>query len=83
LAVGLGFKSGIFNIGVSGQMLLGAGISIIYYRLAVGNNPVMSAGDIIVVFLICLFSGALLAGIAGALKALFNIHEVVTTIMLN
>lgn len=83
LAVGLGFKSGIFNIGVSGQMLLGAGISIIYYRLAVGDNHAMHAGDIIVVFLICLFSGAFLAGIAGALKALFNIHEVVTTIMLN
>ena len=83
LAVGLGFKSGVFNIGVSGQMLLGAGIGIIYYRLAVGNGNVMHAGDVIVVFLICLFSGAFLAGIAGALKALFNIHEVVTTIMLN
>lgn len=84
LAVGIGFKSGMFNIGVSGQMLLGAGLSIIYYKLGVvGANHTMNAGHLIVIFLICLFSGAFLAGIAGLLKALFNIHEVVTTIMLN
>ncbi|ATG97627.1 ABC transporter permease subunit [Mesoplasma lactucae] len=84
LAVGIGFKSGMFNIGVSGQMLIGAGVSIIYYKLGVvGQGHTMNAGHIIVIFLICVFSGAILAGIAGALKALFNIHEVVTTIMLN
>jgi simple sugar transport system permease protein len=38
---------------------------------------------VFVTFIVCLVVAAFLAAIAGALKAYFNIHEVVSTIMLN
>ncbi|WP_026389564.1 ABC transporter permease subunit [[Acholeplasma] multilocale] len=82
LGVAVGFKSGVFNIGVSGQMLLGSGMSIIFYNKFFASST-NTAGAVVTIFIVCVVSGALLAGLAGLLKALFNIHEVVSTIMLN
>lgn len=80
LAVGLGFKAGLFNIGVAGQFLVGA------FAAAVTGASLASAPGIIAVPL-ALGAGAL-AGAAfgflpGYLKARTGAHEVVTTIMLN
>lgn len=80
LAIGLGFKAGLFNIGVAGQFLAGAfAAAVVGARLA--DAPValavaasMSAGAL---------AGALLGAIPGFLKARTGAHEVVTTIMLN
>jgi len=84
LAVAIAFKSGSFNIGLAGQMLLGAGLSIIFVKQAILNQgQTVTVLHTFIILLICVGSGALLAGFAGLLKALFNIHEVVTTIMLN
>ncbi|WP_425377706.1 ABC transporter permease subunit [Spiroplasma endosymbiont of Polydrusus pterygomalis] len=80
LAVAVGFKSGLFNIGVPGQMLLAGSMTIVLGL----KNPTISQGTGVVgALFISILVGAALAAIAGTLKAYFNIHEVVSTIMLN
>ena len=80
LAVGIGFKAGLFNIGASGQFLLGAiAASAVGYQLAASSGWVaipaaMGAAAV---------AGAAWGFIPGALKAWTGAHEVVTTIMLN
>ena len=80
LAVGLGFKAGLFNIGVAGQFLVGAfAAAVVGARLAdtsgiVGVPIAMIAGAL---------GGAAFGLIPGFLKARTGAHEVVTTIMLN
>jgi len=80
LAVGLGFKAGLFNIGVAGQFLVGA------FAAAVTGASLASAPAVIAVPL-ALVAGALAGAaygfIPGYLKARTGAHEVVTTIMLN
>jgi simple sugar transport system permease protein len=80
LAVGIGFKAGLFNIGAYGQFLMGA-----LAAAAVG----VSTGHLspLIAIPLSLLAGAL-AGLAygfipGFLKAYTGAHEVVTTIMLN
>jgi simple sugar transport system permease protein len=74
------FRSGLFNIGISGQMLFGAIIAILFAQ-HMGNVPI-GAGQILIL-LIAIFFGALVAGIIGALKAFLNVNEVVSSIMFN
>ncbi|MGZ3666108.1 MAG: ABC transporter permease, partial [Ktedonobacterales bacterium] len=80
LAVAVAFRAGLFNIGVQGQLILGAIFAtVVGIRLA--SLPAIML--IPLVLLAGMLGGALWAGIAGALKALTGAHEVVTTIMLN
>jgi general nucleoside transport system permease protein len=80
LAVGIGFKAGLFNIGASGQFLLGAiTAAALGYQLA--SSPGYVA--IPVALLAAALAGAAWGFIPGALKAWTGAHEVVTTIMLN
>ena len=80
LAVGLGFKAGLFNIGVAGQFLVGAfasavvGSSLATSPTTVGMPSAVVAGAL---------AGAAFGFIPGFLKARTGAHEVVTTIMLN
>jgi ABC-type uncharacterized transport system permease subunit len=80
LAVGLGFKGGLFNIGVNGQFLLGA-------AFAVGVGAQLADAPVFVALPLALAAGTLAGAIwgfiPGALKAWTGAHEVVTTIMLN
>jgi ABC-type uncharacterized transport system permease subunit len=80
LAVAVGFKAGLFNIGVTGQFLMGA-LGAVAAGVAVANQPPIVAIPIAV--LAGTAAGGLWAFIVGALKALSGAHEVVTTIMLN
>ncbi|WP_156298914.1 ABC transporter permease [Streptobacillus canis] len=83
IAVMIAFKAGLFNIGVQGQLVAGglgavlAGTFITTYLDSFG----------ILNILICLFVAALCgflwASLAGFLKSKYNIHEVISTIMLN
>jgi simple sugar transport system permease protein len=80
LAVGLGFKAGLFNIGVAGQFLVGA------FTAAVIGASLASAPTIVGMPLAVLgggLAGAVYGFIPGYLKARTGAHEVVTTIMLN
>ncbi|HET9457544.1 MAG TPA: ABC transporter permease [Candidatus Limnocylindrales bacterium] len=80
LAVGLGFKAGLFNIGGTGQVLVG-GFSAALVGAAVADQPAFLAVPLAV--LAGALGGAIYGFIPGALKAFTGAHEVVSTIMLN
>ena len=80
LAFIIGFKAGLFNIGIAGQMLLSgftATVLIGYQQ----NLPAAVAKPL--VLLTGIITGALIGALIGFLKYRFNIHEVVSTIMIN
>jgi ABC-type uncharacterized transport system permease subunit len=80
LAVALGFRAGLFNIGVEGQIGIGwmaavvVGFSLKSFPAYVLLPLAILAGMV---------AAGLWAGIAGVLKARTGAHEVITTIMLN
>ena len=80
LAVGVGFKAGLFNIGGAGQVLVG-GFSAAIVGAAVASQPVAVA--VTLAILAGALAGAFYGFIPGALKAYTGAHEVVSTIMLN
>jgi simple sugar transport system permease protein len=79
LAVALGFRAGLFNIGVNGQMLIG-GMAAIWVGLHI---PLPAILHIPLALVAAVIGGAIWAGISGLLKARTGAHEVITTIMLN
>ena len=79
LAVAVAMRTGLFNIGVSGQMLAAGFLSSILIGYS-GLNAVLSKP---LVLLIGILAGALVGGLIGLLKYKFNINEVVSSIMLN
>lgn len=80
LSVGFAFRTGLFNIGAPGQMLFG-GFAATAVALTCTSlpRPILLLAIILAGFI----AGALCAGIVGFLKAKFNVHEVVGSIMLN
>ena len=80
LAVGLGFKGGLFNIGGTGQVLVGGFVAALVGG-AVAQLPVPVAVTIAVTA--GALGGAAYGFIPGFLKAFTGAHEVVVTIMLN
>jgi len=80
LGVGLAFKAGLFNIGATGQFLVGALFAVMGAVLVQGSDPIIA---IPVALLFGAVGGALWGFIPGFLKAFTGAHEVVTTIMLN
>jgi general nucleoside transport system permease protein len=80
LAVGFGFKAGLFNIGGQGQFLMGAVASAAAGAALSQSSPVIA---IPLALLAGMAAGALYGFIPGFLKAFTGAHEVVTTIMLN
>ncbi len=79
LAVGIGFKMNMFNIGVDGQYRLATiGAAAIGAQLSL-PGPIHVA----VIMLVGMIIGAMYASVAGLLKAYRNVNEVVATIMLN
>lgn len=79
LSVGFAFKTGLFNIGASGQFIMGAFAGI---YVAVAIKP-MGPGHWIVALAASFVAGALWALIPGLLKAYYNVHEVISSIMMN
>lgn len=79
LAVAVALKAGLFNIGVSGQMLTAGFIASITVGYSAMTAPIAKP----LVILICLVVGALVGGLIGFLKHKFNINEVVSSIMIN
>ena len=79
LGVMLGLRAGLFNIGVAGQMLLPGFLASVL--VGYSNLPSYLAWPLII--LIGLLAGGAMGSLIGFLKHRFNIHEVVTSIMLN
>lgn len=73
-------RVGLFNIGISGQMLFGAQMAILFAWFAPNTPNVLGQLMIIIIAMIC---GSLLATVIGALKVYLNISEVITSIMFN
>jgi general nucleoside transport system permease protein len=79
LAVAFAFRTGLFNIGAAGQMLIGG-----LCATAVGLSFDLSRPILILAMIVAgIVGGALWAFIPGYFKARFNVHEVVSTIMMN
>ena len=75
LSVLFAYKVGLFNIGAAGQYVVGVG-ACLYLARACGMP-----------WYVCLIAAVLVAaaagGLSGALKAYFNVNEVISCIMLN
>jgi len=80
LAVGVGLKAGLFNIGGTGQVLMGGFTASLVGGFMADSPPLIA---IPVALLGGLLAGAVAGFIPGFLKAFTGAHEVVTTIMLN
>ncbi|GAP08488.1 nucleoside ABC transporter membrane protein [Anaerolinea thermolimosa] len=80
LAVALGFRSGLFNIGVEGQLFMGAAAAT-YVGYAVKGLPGFIHMPL--AFLAGALGGAVWGFIPGWLKAKTGGHEVINTIMMN
>ena len=79
LSVAFAFKTGLFNIGTPGQMLFGGFCSI-----AVGLTLDLPRGILVpIIVLSGVLGGAVWGIVPGYLKARFNVHEVVSSIMMN
>jgi simple sugar transport system permease protein len=79
LAVAFAFRTGLFNIGVEGQVIVGwlasVYVGIIFDLPAIIHLPLA--------ILVGALAGAMWGFIPGFLKARFQVHEVIVTIMMN
>ncbi|MEZ4667079.1 MAG: ABC transporter permease [Anaerolineae bacterium] len=82
LAVALGFKAGLFNIGAEGQLYAG-GIVAAWVGFSPLFTSLPSWMHIVLVIALGLAGGFLWGAIPGLLKAFTGAHEVINTIMLN
>lgn len=79
LAIAVSFTSGLFNIGVQGQLIIGATVAgFIGFQF---QMPIVL--HVIVAVLGAILGGALWGFIPGILKARLGANEVIVTIMLN
>src|SRR5918994_4678462 len=80
LAVLVGFRCGLFNIGAEGQLYVAA-FATAWAGIVFANlSPWLLVP---LCFAAAILSGAFWGGIPGVLKARFGSHEVINTIMLN
>jgi len=80
LAVALGFRAGLFNIGAEGQFLIG-GLCAVVVGFSVTGLPAYIHLPLAIIA--GAMGGAVWGGIVGALKAWTGAHEVINTIMMN
>lgn len=82
VAVAIGFKMGLFNIGVEGQSKVGAFVAGV---LASASFMSWVPGPlrIVMIIVVAMIFGALWSGIAALLKVHRGVSEVISTIMLN
>jgi len=79
VAVAIGFKMGLFNIGVEGQYRFAAFVAAV-----VGAELALPAPlHVAAILAVAMVAGAAWAGIAALLKVKRGVNEVISTIMLN
>jgi simple sugar transport system permease protein len=79
LSVAFAFRTGLFNIGSPGQLLIGGLLATIVGLTVNLPKPML----LTLMTLTAVFGGAVWGIIPGLLKARFNVHEVVSGIMMN
>jgi ABC-type uncharacterized transport system permease subunit len=80
LAVALGFRAGLFNIGVEGQLYLGGFVAALVGLAGAGvPAPLLLPATLLAAAL----AGGAWGLVPGVLKARFGAHEVINTILLN
>ncbi len=79
LSVAVALRAGLFNIGVSGQMLTAGFLT----TLIVGYSSLAAPAAKPLVLVVGILAGAAVGGLIGWLKHQFNINEVVSSIMIN
>ncbi|MBI5160648.1 MAG: ABC transporter permease [Micrococcales bacterium] len=77
LGVALGFRTGLFNIGGRGQIIIGA----IFSGALVFNSNLPGPVLVPLAGILAILGGALWGGIVGILRAVSGAHEVITTSM--
>ena len=81
LAVALGLRAGLFNIGAESQLAVGGFCAAMVGLILPTGLPSLI---VLPVFILAAgLGGGIVGGIPGVLKAKFGAHEVITTIMLN
>lgn len=92
LAFAVAYKAGIFNIGVSGQMVA-AGLAIVGVSQSLTREVTINGelvletttgpSGVIIIVLVAMLTGMFVSMVIGALKVFFKVHEVVSSILLN
>jgi ABC-type uncharacterized transport system permease subunit len=80
LAVALGFRGGLFNIGAEGQLFVG-GLASVYVGYVIDGLPWVI--HLPLALLAGILAGAVWGAVPGLLKARTGAHEVINTIMMN
>lgn len=86
VAVAVAFRANVFNIGVQGQMIVGAFTATMAILWVAPHQPAGGASGVVLVALglaAGAVGGAAYAAIPGMMKAYADANEVITTIMLN
>ena len=81
LAVGLGLRAGLFNIGAESQLAAGGFVAAVVGMLLPPGIPALLCLPLYL--LAAALGGGVVGAIPGVLKARFGAHEVIVTIMLN
>jgi len=79
LSVGFAYKTGLFNIGASGQFMVAQLVAVIVGLYAEGLGVFQWP----IAILAGIAAGAIWGFFPGIFKALFNVNEVITSIMFN
>ncbi|MBR0417180.1 MAG: ABC transporter permease [Firmicutes bacterium] len=82
LSIAVANQTGLFNIGASGQYLVGTCASL-YIALSIPSDKVHPVLIWLIAFAVSMVAGALWGAIPGMLKAFLNINEVIACIMCN
>jgi simple sugar transport system permease protein len=80
LAVALGFRGGLFNIGAEGQLFVG-GLAAVYIGYSIEGLPWFLHLPLAIT--VGILAGGVWGAIPGLLKAQTGAHEVINTIMMN
>jgi ABC-type uncharacterized transport system permease subunit len=81
LAVGLGLRAGLFNIGAESQLAAGGFCAALVGMLLPSGIPALLCLPVYI--LAAAIGGGAVGAVPGVLKARFGAHEVIVTIMLN
>jgi ABC-type uncharacterized transport system permease subunit len=81
LAIALGLRAGLFNVGAEGQLAAGGFVAAMAGLVLPAGLP--SIVTLPVYIVAAAIGGGIVGAVPGALKARFGAHEVITTIMLN